>query len=82
VGQAATARLRDLAQEAQSVLEAEKAHLEARGKALQEKRPTLTDAQFQTQALSIQRRAQTLQTDVADRSRQIDATRSPPMARS
>ncbi len=76
VGQAVTVRLRDLAQEAQSALEAEKARLEARGKALQEKRPTLTEAQFQTQALALQRRAQTLQTDVTDRSRQMDATRN------
>jgi Skp family chaperone for outer membrane proteins len=75
VGQAATARLKTLAAQAQASVDAEKARLEARGKALEAKRATLTPEQFQTEGLAIQRRAQALQTDVGVRERQIEVTR-------
>jgi Skp family chaperone for outer membrane proteins len=76
VGEAATARLKALAAQAQASVEAEKARLEARGKALEAKRATLTQEQFQAEAVAIQRRAQGLQGDVATRERQIEATRN------
>ena len=76
VGQAATARLRELAGQVQANLNAEKARLEARGKALGEKRATLTPLQIQAQSQALNQRAQALQTEAGERSAQIDATKT------
>jgi Skp family chaperone for outer membrane proteins len=76
VGLAATARLKVLAAQVQSALDAEKARLEARGKALEAKRAALTPQQFQTEGLAINRRAQALQTEFTERGRQIEVTRA------
>jgi Skp family chaperone for outer membrane proteins len=75
-GQAATARLRDLAQQAQTSLNAEKARLEARGKALEARRATLTPLQIQAQGQALNQAAQALQAKAAERSQQIDATKN------
>jgi Skp family chaperone for outer membrane proteins len=75
VGEAATARLKVLATRAQASVDAEKARLEAAGKALEAKRATLTQPQFEAEAAALQHRAQGLQGDVATRERQIEATR-------
>ncbi|HEY1929369.1 MAG TPA: OmpH family outer membrane protein [Caulobacteraceae bacterium] len=76
VGQAAVGRLRVLATHAQAALEAEKARLEASGKALAAKRATLTQPQLEAEAAGLQKREQNLQVDVATRQRQIEATRN------
>ena len=76
VGQAATARLRELAGQAQSNLNAEKARLEARGKALGEKRATLTPMQIEAQSQALNQRAQALQAEAGERTQQIDATKT------
>jgi Skp family chaperone for outer membrane proteins len=76
IGQAATARLRDLTQQAQANLTAEKARLEARGKALEAKRATLTPLQLQAQGQALNQRAQALQAEAGERSQQIDATKT------
>lgn len=76
VGQAATARLRELAGQVQANLNTEKARLEARGKALGEKRATLTPLQLQAQSQALNQRAQALQTEAGERSQQIDATKA------
>jgi len=76
VGQAATARLRELAGQVQANLNAEKARLEARGKALGEKRATLTPLQIQAQSQALNQRVQSLQTEAGERSAQIDATKT------
>jgi Skp family chaperone for outer membrane proteins len=75
VGQAATARLRELAGQAQANLNAEKTRLEARGKALNEKRATLTPLQIQAQSQTLNQRAQALQAEAGERSQQIEATK-------
>ncbi len=76
VGQGATARLRELAAQVQTNLNAEKARLEARGKALEEKRATLTPMQIQAQSVALNQRAQALQAEAGERSQQIDATKT------
>ena len=75
-GQAATARLRELAGQVQTNLNAEKARLEARGKALQDSRATLTPLQIQAQSVTLNQRAQALQAEAGTRSQQIDATKT------
>jgi Skp family chaperone for outer membrane proteins len=81
VGQAATARLRELANQVQSNLNAEKARLEARGKALNEKRATLTPLQIEAQSQALNQRAQALQAEAGERSQQLDATKNRTFAR-
>ena len=76
VGQAAAARLRELAGQVQANLNAEKARLEARGKALNDKRATLTPLQIQAQSQALNQRAQALQAEAGEKSAQIDATKS------
>lgn len=76
VGEAAVARLKVLATHAQASIDAEKARLEASGKALSAKRATLTQPQFEAEAAALQRRAQNLQGDVTLRERQIEVTRN------
>ena len=76
VGQAATARLRELAGQVQANLNAEKARLEARGKALNDKRATLTPLQIQAQSQALNQRAQALQAEAGERTQQIDVTKT------
>jgi Skp family chaperone for outer membrane proteins len=76
VGQAAAARLHELAGQVQANLTAERARLEARGKALGEKRATLTPLQIQAQSQALNQRAQALQAEAGERSQQIDATKT------
>lgn len=76
VGQAATARLRSLTQTAQAALEADKAKLERQGNALNAKRTSLSPAEFQAQGQALNKRVQAFQAETAERSRQIDATRT------
>ena len=75
-GQAATARLRELAQQVQNTLTAEKTRLEARGKALEAKRATLTPLQLQAQGQALNQAAQALQAKAGERSQEIEATKN------
>ncbi len=76
VGQAAVARLRTLTGQVQATVDSEKARLEARGKAMDARRPTMTPQQIQTESLALQHRAQALQTELGERQRQVEATRA------
>lgn len=75
VGAAASVRLRSLAQQVQAGLDADKASLERRGAALTAERATLPPAQFQAKAQALNQRAQAMQAEAAERSRQLEATR-------
>ena len=75
-GQAATARLRELAQQVQTSLTAEKTRLEARAKALDAKRATLTPLQLQSQGLALNQAGQALQAKAGERSQEIEATKN------
>jgi Skp family chaperone for outer membrane proteins len=81
VGEAAAARFKVLAAQAQTTVDAEKARLEARGKALEAKRATLTPQQLQTEGLALQRRAQALQAEFTERQHQLETTRARSVAR-
>jgi len=76
VGQATSARLRSLAQQAQTALDAEKSRLEKKESALNAQRGKLAPAQLQAQAQALNRSIQALQAEAGERSRQIDATRA------
>jgi len=76
VGMAATARLREIAQEVQANLLAEKSRLEARGKALEAKRATLSPMEQQAQGQALNQRVQALQAEAGQRNQQIDATKT------
>ena len=72
---AANARLHSLAEQAQASLDADKASLERRANALNAERTTLTPAQFQAKAQALNQRGQAIQTEAAERTRQLEATR-------
>jgi Skp family chaperone for outer membrane proteins len=76
VGQGAMARLRQIAQEVQTTLNGEKARLEARGKALEAKRATLSPLQIQAQGQALNQAAQALQARAGERTQQIEATKN------
>jgi Skp family chaperone for outer membrane proteins len=76
VGQAATARLRELAQQAQANLVAEQARLQARGKALEAKRATLAPLQYEAEGKALNQRAQSLQAEAGERQQQVEATKT------
>ncbi len=76
VGQAATARLRELAQQAQANLAAEQTRLQARAKALEAKRATLTPLQYEAEGKALNQRVQSLQTEAGSRQQQMEATKT------
>jgi outer membrane protein len=76
VGQATTARLRELAQQVQSNLTAEQARLQARGKVFEAKRATLTPLQQEAEGKALQQRGQALQAQAGERQQQLDATKT------
>ena len=75
VGQAATARLKQLGQKAQANFDAERRKLEGEAKALQAKAPTMPPADIQRRQQQLQARAQAAQNDAAQASRELEATR-------
>ncbi|HEX7759545.1 MAG TPA: OmpH family outer membrane protein [Caulobacteraceae bacterium] len=81
VGQAATARLQVLAQQAQNEVTAERGPIDADAKALQAQRATLKPADFQEKQNALQGRAQALQQKANVRTRQIELTRQKALAR-
>jgi Skp family chaperone for outer membrane proteins len=76
VGQGVAGRLRDLTLQAQNYLQGEKAKLDARGKALEAKRATLTPLQLQSQAQALNQRAQALQAEAGERQQRLEATKA------
>ena len=76
VGQAATARLKQLGERAQAGLEAERRTLESEARALQTQQLTLTAPQVQHRQQQLQSRAQALQAKAAQISRELEATRA------
>ncbi len=75
-GQAAAAHLQDLGQKSQAELIAEQTRLQARGKALEAKRATLTPLQLEAQGKALNERAQALQAEAGERRSQLEAAKS------
>jgi len=78
-GQAATARLRQLGQKAQANFDGERRRLEGEAKALQGQAASLPPQQVQHRQQQLQLRAQAAQTDAAQVSRELEATRTKAM---
>jgi len=75
VGQAATARLRELAQAAQAPLDTERAAIQADASSLEADKTKLSAAQLSARQQTLSQRAQAYQARVQDLSRRIEATR-------
>ncbi len=75
-GQAAAAHIQDLGHKAQAEIAAEQARLQARGKALQAERATLPPIQYQARGEALNQRIAALQTDAAERSKQLEVAKS------
>jgi Skp family chaperone for outer membrane proteins len=76
VGQAASGRLKQLGQKAQSNLEAQRRKLEADAKALQAKEAVTPPADVQRRQQQLQGRAQGLQVEAGQAQRELEATRA------
>jgi Skp family chaperone for outer membrane proteins len=76
LGQAAAAHLQELGQKSQAELVAEQTRLQARGKALEAKRATLTPLQLEAQGKALNERAQALQAEAGERRSQLEAAKS------
>jgi Skp family chaperone for outer membrane proteins len=76
VGQAATARLKQLGQRAQASFDGERRKLEGEAKALQAKAATMPPADVQRRQQQLQARAQAAQTEAAQAERELQATRA------
>jgi Skp family chaperone for outer membrane proteins len=75
VGKAASARLKQLADQAQSEIDAERKPIDADVQAYRSQAASLTAEQRQTREQALQQRLQKVQTDQAQRGRQLEATR-------
>lgn len=75
VGVAATARLKQLAEQAQAQVDAGRAPIEADAKALEAQRASLKPADFQQKQQALGQRLQALQQTAQARSRQVELTR-------
>jgi Skp family chaperone for outer membrane proteins len=76
VGQAATARLKQLGQKAQANFDGERRKLEGEAKALQGKAATMPPADVQRRQQQLQARAQAAQAEAAQAARELEATRA------
>ncbi len=76
VGQGVIARLRDLENQIRTNINSENTRLDARIKALEEKRATLPPLQVQTQGQALMQRRQALQAQAQERGQQFDATKA------
>jgi Skp family chaperone for outer membrane proteins len=76
VGVAATARLKELAQQADQELQGERATLQSDAKALEGQKASLKPADFQARQQALATRAQAFDATVQQRSREIEATRT------
>jgi Skp family chaperone for outer membrane proteins len=79
VGQAATARLKQLAEQAQGQIEAERRPIDADVQAYRAKQSSLSADQRQTQEQSLSQRMQQVQADQQAKGRQLEATRAKAM---
>lgn len=79
VGQAASARLKQLAEQAQSQLDAERKPLDADVQAYRAKAASLSADQRQSQEQALAQRMQTVQADQQNKGRQLEATRAKAM---
>jgi len=75
VGKATSARLKQLADQAQSEIDAERKPIDADVQAYRSQAASLTAEQRQTREQALQQRLQKVQTDQAQRGRQLEATR-------
>ncbi len=80
VGKAATARLQQLAQQAQAEVDAGKVPIEADAKALQAQSATLKADDLKTKQQALAQRYQSLQQSAQARSRQVELTREKVLA--
>jgi len=76
VGQAASERLKQLAQQQQSLLETQRKPLDAEVQAFQQKAASLSEAQRQQQGQALQQRMQSFQAQVNQLDERIQLTRS------
>lgn len=76
IGQAATERLRQLAQAAQNDLETERTAIEADAKALEAQKASLSAGQLEQRRQPLAQRALAYQAKAQARSRQVEATRA------
>jgi Skp family chaperone for outer membrane proteins len=76
VGQAASARLKQLAEQAQSQIDAERKPIDADVQAYRAKAASLSADQRQTQEQALAQRVQAVQLDQQTKARQLDATRA------
>jgi Skp family chaperone for outer membrane proteins len=81
VGVAATARLKQIADQVNAEVSAARAPLESDAQALQSQRASLKPADLQTRQQAIATRAQALQQTVNQRQREIEATRQKALSR-
>ncbi len=81
VGAAATARLKQLADQAQAEVDAERKPVEADAKAFQQDQAKLSSAERQSRAQALEQRLRAVQQKTALRDREIEATRERAMAR-
>jgi Skp family chaperone for outer membrane proteins len=79
VGQAASARLKQLAQQAQSQIDAERAPIDTDVQAYRAKSASLSADQRQSQEQALAQRMQGLQADQQTKARQLEATRAKAM---
>jgi Skp family chaperone for outer membrane proteins len=79
VGQAASARLKQLAQQAQSEIDAERKPVDADVQAYRAKASSLTAEQRQSQEQALSQRVQNVQADQQTKGRQLEATRAKAM---
>ncbi len=75
-GREAAAHIQELGQKSQAELVAEQTRLQARGKALEAKRATLTPLQLEAQGKALNERAQALQAEAGERRSQLEAAKS------
>lgn len=81
VGVAAMTRLKQLSDQAQAEVNADRVPIEADAKALEAQRASLKPAEFQQRQQALAGRAQALQQTAGQRSREIEATRDKALAR-
>jgi Skp family chaperone for outer membrane proteins len=81
VGLAATARLKQIADQVQAEINAARAPLEADAQSLQTQRASLKPADLQARQQALSARAQALQQTVNQRQREIEATRQKALVR-
>jgi Skp family chaperone for outer membrane proteins len=81
VGQAANARLQELAQQAQAEVDSDRKAIAADNQALKDQQAKLKPAEFQEKQQTLQQRVANLEQKARQRSREIEATREKALSR-